>query len=130
MIIENRDPYIDRIGDLHEDPARRLALGVHEYVVVETMEAFKFDDTIFSIFGNVSSAALQGIEVVNSLFVDPLFPSPGRAEPLKIGLRNLNPDAAVINLGAVIGKMAFFDVSDTYPVDLRPGSSQAARFSE
>jgi hypothetical protein len=92
------------------------------------MERFRLDSTIFAIFGNVSEAAHRGIQVVNSLFIDPLFPAASQSAPLKIGLRNLNPDRAVLRLGDKIGKVAFFDVSDTYPVELRPGSSHAQRF--
>lgn len=128
MVLEGRDPYLDVIGDLEQDASSSLTLLPNEYVVVETMEHFKLDETIFAIFGGVSEAALRGVEVVNSPFIDPLFPSRSRSEPLKIGLRNLNPDSATIRLGTAIGKIAFFDVSDTYPVQLRSGSSHAERF--
>lgn len=128
-LLEGDDPYLDQVGELSM-AAPFLDMQANEYIVVQTMERFRLDDTLFAIFGNVSHAAHRGIQVVNSLFIDPLFPSQSHSEPLKIGLRNLNPDRVVLRLGDVIGKVAFFDVSDTYPVSLRPGSSHAERFDK
>lgn len=130
MVTEGRDPYLDVYGELEGEPTKSLALQQNEYVLVQSLEHFRFDETIFAIFGAASTAARSGIQIVNSPFVDPLYPSRNRSEPLLIGMRNLNPDPVTIRMGERIGKIAFFDISDTYLQGLRPGSSQEKRFRD
>jgi deoxycytidine triphosphate deaminase len=94
-----------------------LNLGPNGYAVVKSHEIFILSDKLIGIFGQRSRLAAQGLELVHSPFIDPLFR--GR---LVLGLSNRLPVAVRLRLGQIIGKVSFFDISDTYPVQVIAGS--------
>lgn len=102
-----------------------LDLGPNGYAVVKTHENFMLSDKIMGIFGQVSELAERGLELVHSPFIDPLFH--GR---LAIGLSNRLSVGVRIRLGDRIGKVSFFDISDTYPVEIIAGSIAQRTFAK
>ena len=77
----------------------------------------------------MSTVGSFGLTLVNSLFIDPLYPGPDATAPLELGLVNLNDSSAAIPAGTALGKVAFFDISDSGPITLMPGSDIAIKFA-
>jgi deoxycytidine triphosphate deaminase len=123
------DAFYDRFDDLTEaDPFLRL--GPREYVRVESYEHFQLDKSILGIMGGVSDTARIGLQLVYSPFIDPLFPGENEYGRLELGLLNLSEFEAHIRFMSRLGKVSFFDVSDTYPVRLIAGSDSERKFQE
>jgi deoxycytidine triphosphate deaminase len=115
------DPQIIRLTK--EKPY--LNLPPHGYALVKTHETFMFSDKLIGVLGQTTELAKHGMELVHSPFIDPLYY--GR---LLCGLSNRLPSVARIRLGEPIGKISFFDISDTYPVSVIKGSIQESTFKE
>ena len=90
----------------------RLEILPGDIVHVESMEKFDISNKVMAIFGQLSGIKELGIQMVHSPFIDPCFR--GR---LYVGLANVSNKNTYIDLGDIIGKISFFDISDTYPVD-------------
>jgi deoxycytidine triphosphate deaminase len=103
---------------------RYLTLKPNEYAVIETYETFIMSDKVFGMFGQWSDFIDLGLEMVNSPFIDPLFS--GR---LKLGIWNHSKKIAKLEIGQPIGKVAFFDISDTNPIRVLTGSIIEQRFN-
>lgn len=102
---------------------KHLVLPPGGYAVIRSHETFILSDKVMGIIGPVSDFVRWGLELVHSPFIDPLFNG-----KLELGLWNrLQRDAAVI-LGQRIGKVSFFDISDTYPIGIVPKSLQEDKF--
>jgi deoxycytidine triphosphate deaminase len=106
--------YYDQPGELSEGNAF-LNLEPWESVMVWSYEAFKLDHQILGIFGGVSDIARLGLSLNHSPFIDPLYPNRSVGAPLELGIQNLANEPASLRLHDTIGKVSFFDVSDTYP---------------
>lgn len=107
-----------------------LTLEAHEYVRVWSYEQFMLDKTVLGIFGSLSDLAEAGLLLAHSPFIDPLYPNTGVSAPLELGITNLRSRKVDLRLGQRIGKVSFFDISDTYPVRLIPGSASEDKFQE
>lgn len=102
-----------------------LNLGPHGYALVQTHETFLLSDKLIGVLGQTTKLAQAGLELVHSPFIDPLYY--GR---LVFGLSNRLPTVARIRLGDRLGKISFFDISDTYPVNVIKGSILENTFKE
>jgi dUTPase len=75
---------------------------------VWSLEAFELSERVLGLFGHSSELFLRGIELVHSPFIDPGFQG-----QLRLTLRNVSDQEVALNTGDVIGKVVFFDISDT-----------------
>jgi deoxycytidine triphosphate deaminase len=115
------DPQIIRLTE--EKPY--LNLGPHAYAVVKTYETFLLSDKLIGVLGQTTKLAETGVALVHSPFIDPLYY--GR---LVCGLSNCLAKPIRLRLGERIGKISFFDISDTYPVSVIKGSILESTFNE
>ena len=99
-----------------------LTLEPNEYVLVESAERIRCSSQVMAIFGQTSSLFRKGISLKNSPAIDPNFPSSGEAGYLELGLKNELSHPARIKLGDQIGKIYFFNISDTYPINSIEGT--------
>src|SRR5262249_20117569 len=88
-----------------------LVIEPGSFAHVESLEVFTLSAKVLAMFGTTSDLASEGLHLSHSPFIDPLFD--GR---LKIGIWNHTPGRASLRFGDRIGKVAFFDISDTYPI--------------
>jgi deoxycytidine triphosphate deaminase len=90
---------------------RTFSLAPLQTVGVWSFERFALTERIMGIFGPPSEFSDEGLLLIHSPFIDPGFE--GR---LELVIMNLRPDSQTLELEMKIGKIKFFDVSDTYPV--------------
>jgi len=90
---------------------RIILLEQFGYVLVKSFERFYLSERVMAIFGQSSDFAKWGLQLVHSPFVDPLFNG-----HLDLGIWNRMPWTVQLELGQLIGKIKFFDISDTYPI--------------
>ena len=102
-----------------------LNLAGNGYAVVQTYETFFLSDKLIGVLGQTTKLAEEGLELVHSPFIDPLYN--GR---LVFGVANRLPKVARLRLYERIGKISFFDISDTYPVEVIEGSILQKTFNE
>lgn len=102
-----------------------LTIPPRGYVVVKSHEVFRLSSRILGIFGSVSALAARGLQMNNSAYLDPLF-----SGALTVGIENKLDSENVIRWKEKIGKVSFFDISDTYPIRVRPGSIQERTFKQ
>lgn len=81
------------------------------YAKVRTLETFKFSERVLGIIDQYSGLTDEGLMLNNSPTIDPRF-----IGPLELGIANLLPRSFPLRFGMLIGKLIFFDVSDTYPI--------------
>ena len=128
------DSYIDQVIVLSESE-RYFRMEPREYVRIRSFERFALDHATLAILGGLSDLHRRACQLVHSPFVDPLFPSSDPTSEtsggfLELGLLNLSEDSVTLEYKQLIGKIAFFDVSDTYPVELIKGSASERKFRE
>lgn len=87
---------------------KRLAIPKYGFATIWSMERFKLGERILGIFGNLSELVLKGLDLVHSPSIDPGFDG-----SLALSIRNNTSRSIDILLGQRIGKILFFDVSDT-----------------
>jgi deoxycytidine triphosphate deaminase len=104
---------------------RNFALQPGEYLRVQSQERFHLSDKIFGLIGPDSEISKGGLRFVHAPFVDPLYDG-----PLMFGIHNCFGEVVTIEVGCSIGKIVFFNTSDTYPVRLRPLSASERKFNE
>jgi deoxycytidine triphosphate deaminase len=105
---------------------RYLDLEPGDFAVIKTLEKFALSEQLIGIFGQTSELAKNGIQVLHSPFIDP-----GYIGELEIGIKNVGPETFNLEYGASrIGKVCFFDISDTYPINIKKTSDFYKRFLE
>ena len=100
-----------------------ISLTGHGYTVIESYERFTLSSRTLAIIGPSSDLVDSGLLMVHGPVVDPLFD--GR---LSLGLWNLSPVVVELTVTQVIGKLIFFDISDSGPIEVVPGSSIDMKF--
>lgn len=85
-----------------------LTLKRNSYANIWSLEAFKFSERVVGIFGHPSSLFKRGLELVHSPFIEPTFEG-----HLQLIIKNFSNQELVVNHGEIIGKIVFFDISDT-----------------
>ncbi len=106
---EGREDY--RVEELGEPGREVLSIPARGYALIQSLERFKCSKKVLAIFGQRSSLPRKGLRLNHSPTIDPNF-----AGYLEMGLENLLDKPKEIRSGDIIGKIVFFDVSDTYPV--------------
>lgn len=86
----------------------KLTIPKHVLITIWSMERFILSERILGIFGNLSELVMKGLQLVHSPSIDPGF-----AGSLALGIRNNNSQSVELAVGQRIGKILFFDVSDT-----------------
>jgi len=100
-----------------------LVVPPRAFLKIKSEEVFNLSEKVMGILGPVSDLADMGLQLVHSPFIDPIYHG-----HLMLGLVNhLDRDVA-LDRGVAIGKVSFFDISDTYPVELIPGSRAEQKF--
>jgi deoxycytidine triphosphate deaminase len=119
----------------HLGDGQHLTLDPGGTVRIESLEHFNLGERVLGMLGATSTLARDGLLLLHGPFIDPLFPSGGRrghklSGPLQMALANQTRDSQKVAFKAKIGKVAFFDISDTYPIRLVAGSVSEALFAE
>ena len=103
---------------------RYLTLEPNDFAIIKTIETFTLSGKVLGILGQCSEITKLGLQLLHSPFIDPKF-----NRPLEFGLKNLNNQAITLEFGvSKIGKVSFFDISDTYPIKVKKNSTFAKRF--
>lgn len=94
--------------------------------MIRSLETFLLSNKVMAIFGQVSDLTKSGLELMHSPFIDPTF-----FGQLELGLVNRTNSEVAVEWQQKIGKVCFFDVSDTYPVfPPSKGKPLAKKFEE
>jgi len=73
-----------------------------------SLEGFELSERVFAIFGHSSALFKRGLELIHSPFIDPGFPG-----QLQLVVRNFSDHEVTLTPGEILGKVMFFDISDT-----------------
>lgn len=98
-------------GQLDEGGNSLLVIPPRGYAKVKTKEYFRLHERVIGIFGPVSDIIQEGLALHNSPFIDPFFKG-----HLELGLQNMVNHNVQISFNDLLGKISFFDISDTYPI--------------
>lgn len=102
----------ERSIELKKQPNQTFSLPPRAYATVLSYESFFCSERIFALFGQTTSLAIEhGLQLVHGPTIDPRFNN-----PLTMGLKNLLDEPVQIAYKQRLGKVLFFDVSDTYPL--------------
>lgn len=93
-----------------------VTIDKNEYILVQTFERFRCSKQVFASFGHTSRLFRKGLTIRNSPFIDPNFPDSKGDGFLEIGIKNELDQKVKIKYQDIIGKISFFNVSDTYPI--------------
>ncbi len=88
--------------------SRGLSIAPHSHAQIWSLESFTLNERVLGLFGSLSALFDKGLQLLNSPFIDPAFNG-----ALSLVLLNLTGDVQTIGAGEKIGKVSFFDVSDT-----------------
>ena len=77
-------------------------------VNVWSLEKFTLSDRVLGLFGNSTGFVKRGLQLVHGISVDPGFNG-----SLVLGIRNNTTSEMTLKVGDIIGKILFFDVSDS-----------------
>jgi deoxycytidine triphosphate deaminase len=101
-----------------------LTLEPNDFALITTLESFTLSAKILGILGQCSEITNQGLLLIHSPFIDPRY-----SNTLGFGIKNVSNETTTLEYGVdKIGKVSFFDISDTYPIKIDPYSSFAKRF--
>ncbi len=101
----------DRTDRFLEDEGDTLAIPANGYARIWSQESFRFSERVLGMFGHLSDLVKKGLALVHSPSIDPHFNG-----YLEMGLQNLLPREQVVRFGDPIGKLLFFDISDSNPI--------------
>lgn len=103
---------------------RFLTLKPNDFATIKTIETFSLNAKLLGVLGQCSDISKSGLQLLHSPFIDPKF-----NKQLEFGIKNLNNKEVSLEYDiSKIGKVSFFDISDTYPVRIKPNSTFAKRF--
>jgi deoxycytidine triphosphate deaminase len=100
-----------KFEELGEPGKEILNIPPRGYILIKSLERFKCSKKVLGIFGQTSTLPRKGLRLNHSPTIDPNF-----SGYLEMGLENLLDKSREIKYGDIIGKILFFDISDTYPV--------------
>ena len=106
-----------------------LNIKEDEFVLIQSQERFRCSKQCFALFGQSSTLIRKGLSLRNSPFIDPNFPDEVDPGYLEIGLKNELNITVKLRLGDCIGKICFFNISDTYPIADVAGSASEEDFT-
>lgn len=106
-----------------------LRIEARTCVRVESYESFGLGSSIFGILGSTSQMAKEGLGLLHGPTIDPRFPNVDESKPkrkcapVEMALVNHSKDTIELRWPKqVIAKIAFFNVSDTYPIHADPNT--------
>ena len=106
--------YYFRLGGKYEGAMKskvklsKLTIPKNTFVRIWSLEKFKMSNRVLGIFGHKSTLMERGIELINSPSIDPGFEG-----NLSLGIKNNTTSDVHLSAGEEIGKVLFFDVTDT-----------------
>ena len=112
-------------GELGDDGNEVFVMPPKSYVPIRSLERFYCSDKVLAIFGQISDLALDGLRLNHSPTIDPNF-----AGFLEMGIENLLDWPVELAYGTTIGKISFFDISDTYPIHDIANSISASKYEQ
>ena len=96
----------DNNGKVGVPTALKIKRGAS--VAIWSLEGFELSERVLAIFGHSSELFRRGLELIHSPFIDPTFKG-----QLQLVIRNYSEQEVTLSPGDVIGKIMFFDISDT-----------------
>ena len=103
-----------------------LTIEPNDFALIKSHETFNLSDKILAIFGQPSDLVKKGGQLLHSPFVDPRFKG-----KLELGIKNIGNKPIILEYKKqIIGKISFFDISDTYPIVVNPNSKIAKKYDE
>ena len=93
------------------------------YARIISLERFYLSSQVFGILGQISDLPALGLRLNFAPFIDPLYDG-----NLQLGIENLLDRAIDLKYQQPIGKVRFFDISETYPVKPVKGSISESKF--
>ena len=112
--------YKDRLSNnWHEltDEGRILKIPGNSYFTIRSLERFETSNQVLGIMGQSTDLIKYGLILVHSPYIDPVYNG-----PLVLGIHNPLPEEVSLELGQTLGKVSFFNISDTYPIVTRESS--------
>lgn len=88
-----------------------LTIPARGYCLVQSFERFKCSSKVLAIFGQISALPRKGLRLNHSPSIDPNFTG-----YLELGLENLLEHPVELEYKENIGKIMFFNISETFPV--------------
>lgn len=73
-----------------------------------SLEGFELSERVLAVFGHSSDLFRRGLELIHSPFIDPSFKG-----QLQLVIRNFSEREVRLSPEEIIGKVIFFDISDT-----------------
>lgn len=105
---KRKDYHSEELGE----PGREvLSIPVRGYALIQSLERFSCSKKVLAVFGQISALPRKGLRLNHSPTIDPNFKG-----YLEMGLENLLDLPRELRHGDSIGKILFFDISDTYPI--------------
>jgi deoxycytidine triphosphate deaminase len=102
-----------------------LVIKPDDYIIVESIEIFSLSNKVKGTIGSLSEMIYKGLQINYSPFIDPLYNG-----WLSVGIKNLLKKDIILKYGENIGKVSFYDISDTYPIKIVKGSHQDNLFND
>lgn len=85
---------------------------------IQSHESFTLGDCVQAFISQTTNLALKGFQLISGLGVDPSWVNPGNSDhKLKFVLKSLINEAIPISHLQVIGKIYFYDITDTFKHD-------------
>ncbi len=100
------------IIELGEAGSEILIIPAKGYALIQSLERFICSKKIVAFFSQISALPRRGLKLNHSMSIDPNFRG-----FLEMGLENILNVPIEIEYGENIGKILFFDISDTYPIN-------------
>jgi deoxycytidine triphosphate deaminase len=101
-----------------------LTVEPNQYILIRSEEIFRMSNKVKAMIGSCGLTVKNGLLVNYSPFIDPLYDG-----YLEVGLKNLLSVPVHLKALDIIGKLSFFDISDTYPIEIVSKSIQAEKFA-
>ena len=115
--------------DLLALPDASLVIGPGEFVLIRSYERFWCSQHCLGVIGARSTLTRRGLALQYSPFIDPTFPGSTDIGYLELGIKNQLPRPTRLKFREHIGKVSFFNVSDSALRDsvLNPSQSDFRR---
>jgi len=97
--------------DISEPGNNVLTLQPHAYVLVVSYERFDCTKRVRAELGQITRLPMKGLELLHGPTVDPGF-----SGQLQMAITNHLSIQRELGYAEPIGKISFYDVSDTYPI--------------
>ena len=102
-------PFSEAPGTAHAIPRAGLVVEPGDQVRFTTMEHFRLPDHVMAILGpRTSNAVERGHLLLHGPTIEP-----GYDAPLDLGIKNIAPGPITLKAGDSVGKIMFYDISDT-----------------